>query len=292
VLAWLADYKDLLEILASGVDAYATFGAQMFNIPGMTQASHPVERQAAKSALLGCGYQLGWASFASQLLVGFQGAPPVRYTKEFAKALGVDGEYIYRFLDYKDNVVKMAAIPHTCTEEELLIHCVATKKIVDKYRATARPITEFWELMQELIEQSLYHGKEYTHKCLTFRKGQIVLPSGMPINYPNLRFEFDEKGRKKWLYGEKTSLYGGKVTNNVTQGSARVVMTDGMLRTAKRYPVAGTVHDEQIVVVPDREVEQAKPWVLSQMVIEPPYMPGIPLAADGGAHRRYGLAKD
>lgn len=292
VLAWLADYEELLDIFRSGQDAYATFGANMFNVPGMTKESHPDLRQAAKSALLGCGFQLGWASFASQLLTGFQGAPPVRYTKDFAKALGVDGEYIRKFLSWEENVEKLAAIPHTCTDAELLIHCVATKKIVDKYRETAQPIVAFWDLMQELIEHSLYRGKEHTHKCLTFKKGQIILPSGMPINYPNLRYTLDAKGRKKWAYGENTNLYGGKVTNNVTQGSARVVMTDGMLRTAKRYFVAGTVHDEQIAVVPEREVEQAKPWVLAQMTMEPPYMPGIPLAADGGFHRRYGMAKD
>jgi hypothetical protein len=64
-----------------------------------------------------------------------------------------------------------------------------------------------------------------------------------------------------------------------------------MLRVSKRYPVKGTVHDEQIVVVPDAEVEYAKTWVLAQMTMEPRYMPGIPLNADGGAHRRYGLAK-
>jgi hypothetical protein len=52
------------------------------------------------------------------------------------------------------------------------------------------------------------------------------------------------------------------------------------------------VHDEQIVVVPDAEVEAAKTWVLAQMTVEPRYMPGIPLDADGGAHRRYGLAKN
>jgi DNA polymerase I-like protein with 3'-5' exonuclease and polymerase domains len=68
-------------------------------------------------------------------------------------------------------------------------------------------------------------------------------------------------------------------------------MTDGMLRVAKRYPVVGTVHDELICVVPDSEVNEAKAWVLEQMTIEPSYMPGIPLAADVGAHRRYGDAK-
>jgi hypothetical protein len=69
-------------------------------------------------------------------------------------------------------------------------------------------------------------------------------------------------------------------------------MTDGMLRTAKKYFVAGTVHDEQIVIVPDEGAAEAKTWVLAQMVMEPKYMPGIPLAADGGVHKRYGLAKN
>jgi len=64
-----------------------------------------------------------------------------------------------------------------------------------------------------------------------------------------------------------------------------------MLRVSKKYHIAGTVHDELIAVVPDEEVADAKTWVLAQMTMEPSYMPGIPLAADGGAHRRYGLAK-
>ena len=298
VLAWLADYQDLLDIFRAGGDPYATFGSQMFNLPGLSKESHPDLRQSAKSALLGCGYGLGWASFASQLLVGFLGAPPVRYDLAFAKKLGVTGEQAQKFLDWDVNVEKLQAIPHTCTTKELVIHCLAAKAIIDKYRATATPVAAFWDLMSSLIEDSLYKGKEYQVKCLTFRKGQILLPSGMPINYPGLNVKRinDEKTGKQqteWTYGEnRTKLYGGKVTNNVTQGVARCVMTDGMLRTSKRYFVAGTVHDEQIVVVPDSEVEDAKTWVLAQMTMEPSYLPGIPLDADGGAHRRYGLAKN
>ena len=123
------------------------------------------------------------------------------------------------------------------------------------------------------------------------------MPNGMSIKYPNLRQEKDPDTKKsQWVYGNEgetpTKLYAGKITNNVTQGVARIVMTDGMLRVSKRYPVVGTVHDEQIVVVPDDEVADAKTWVLAQMTVEPKYLPGIPLAADGGAHRRYGLAKN
>ena len=111
----------------------------------------------------------------------------------------------------------------------------------------------------------------------------------------NIRRYADEKTKKEqveWTYGpDRTKIYAGKITNNVTQGVARCVMTDGMVRTSKRYFVAGTVHDEQIVVVPESEVEEAKTWVLEQMIMEPRYMPGIPLNAEVGAHVRYGLAK-
>lgn len=296
VLAWFADYEDMLDIFRSGSDAYAAFGSQMFNIPGLSKESHPDLRQSAKSALLGAGYGLGWASFAAQLLVGFLGAPPIRYDKAFAKKLGVTSAYIDKFVGWEDNVKKLQDIPHTCTERELLIHCVAAKKIIDIYRETAHPVVSFWDMCSSLLEKSLYGGDEVVYKCVTFRKEEIVLPSGMTLKYPNLRNEYDKETKQRnWVYGEAgvkpTKLYAGKITNNIVQGTARVVMTDGMLRVAKKYPVVGTVHDELLCVVPDDEVEEAIGWVLEQMIAVPSYMPGIPLNSDVGAHRRYGLAK-
>ena len=297
VLAWLADYEDMLDIFRAGGDPYAAFGAQMFNIPGLTKDSHPDLRQSAKSALLGCGYGLGWASFAAQLLVGFLGAPPQRYDKAFAKKLGVTSDYIEKFLSWDENVKKMMDIPHTCTDDELLIHCVAAKKIIDIYRSTAHPVVTFWDMCGNLLESALYGGKEFVYKCITFRKEEIVLPNGMTVRYANLRREKDkETGQTNWVYGEEgvkpTKLYAGKITNNIVQGTARIVMTDGMRRVAKRYPIAGTVHDELIAVVPAQEAKQGLDWVLEQMTLEPKYMPGIPLDADGGHHVRYGLAKN
>jgi DNA polymerase len=294
VLAWLADYDTLLNIFKSGGDPYATFGSGMFNIPGMTKDSHPVERQSAKSALLGCGYQLGWASFAAQLLTGFLGAPPKRYTKAEARQLGVTAKDVDIFLGAEHNMKAMEAIPHSCTAQELLIHCLAAQAIITRYRATAQPVVALWSLLQDLISHSLFKGNEYRHKCLTFRKEEIVLPNGMSLRYPDLQPEGDGR-RIQWTYADgkkRSKLYAGKITNNVVQGTARIVMTDGMLRIDKRYPVAGTVHDEAIAVAPESEAEEAKNWVLAQMTIEPSYLPGIPLSASGGVHKRYGLAKD
>ena len=292
VLAWLAGYDDLLKVFAGGGDAYATFGAQMFNIPNMTKDTHPVERQSAKAALLGCGYQLGWASFAAQLLTGFLGAAPLRYTKADARQLGVTAEKAQAFMNWEVNLHKMAEIPHTCTEEELLVHCIVAKEIIDKYRSAAQPIVDFWTMCQELIPQSLIGGREYTHKCITFKKNEIVLPSKLSLRYPDLKGIPSEKNRVQWVYGEdEKKLYGGKLTENITQAVARCVMTDGMLRIQERYPCVLTVHDEAVVLVPESEVEEAETWVLQQMIKEPKYMLGIPLNAEAGSARRYGDAK-
>ena len=293
VLAWLSDYEDMLNIFRSGRDPYAAFGAQMFNIPGLSKETHPELRQSAKSALLGCGYGLGWASFASQLLTGFLGAPPIRYERKFAKALGVNRQFYEKFVEWQENEAKLRDIPHTCSIQELVEHAIASKRIIDIYRATAYKVVEFWDICAVMLEKCLHDGEERKYKCLTFRKEEIELPNGMKLLYPDLRIVKDDKGRSQYVYGpDATKLYAGKITNNVTQALARIVMTDGMLRVSKRYFIAGTVHDELIAVVPDAEVEEAKTWVLEQMCMEPRYMQGIPLNADVGAHRRYGLAKN
>ena len=292
VLAYLSNYQPLLEIFSSGRDAYASFGAQMFGIPNLTKESHPDLRQSAKSALLGCGYGMGWASFSAQLLTGFLGAPPTMYDKAFAKQLGVSTEDVNSFVSWEHNMEMLANIPHTCEEKELLIHALASKKIIDIYRSKAQSVVSLWDLCGGLIKHSLSEGNEHTYKCLTFSKESIILPSGLSLRYPNLTGTTDEKGRVQWHYGaDKKKLYGGKVVENIVQAVARCVMTDGMLRIQKRYSCVLTVHDEVVVLVPENEAKEAEAWVLEQMVADPPYMKGIPLDAETGCNKRYGEAK-
>jgi hypothetical protein len=296
VLAWLSDYEDMLAIFRAGGDPYARFGAPMFGVPGMTKDSHPILRQSAKSALLGAGYQLGWASFAAQLLVGFLGAPPVRYGKAEAKQLGVTKADITRFMEWDDNQKKMKEIAHSCTDYELAVHCLASKAIIDKYRAAAEPVVNFWGLLGNLIEHSLVGGKEYTHKgILHFSKGRIEMANGMHIRYDDLRQERGDDGRMQYTYTDgkkRVKLYPGKVCNNVTQGTARIIMSDGLLRVQNKYLAVGTVHDEGLNLVPESDSSTALPWTIGQMTKVPKWMPGIPLAADGGIHKRYGMAKN
>jgi hypothetical protein len=297
VIAWLSDAKALLAVFEAGKDPYATFGATMFNIPGMTKESHGTLRQSAKSAMLGANYYLGWASFAQQLLVGFLGAKPVRYDKKFARMLGISAEEAAQFASGKageERMLRMLEIPHICTDEELFVHCVCAKRIIDTYRASNSEIVAYWNMLQQLIESSLYGGEVYEHKCLRFSHEKILLPNGMALQYPDLQFEKDKKGNLEWTYAAgpmRKKLHAGVLAENTTSALSRVVMTDGMIRIGKRYPLVLTVHDEVVNLVPDEEVEEGAAWCHAQMVQEPQYLPGIPLGAETGAHRRYGLAK-
>jgi DNA polymerase len=295
VLAWLAGYDVMLELFRAGGDPYATFGSQMFSIPGLSKDSHPLLRQSAKSALLGAGYGLGWAAFSAQLLVGFLGAPPQRYTKDEAKQLGVHGGTVERFINNKWHMEKMMEIPHTCTDKELLVHCLAAKAIIEKYRSTAEPVTDYWKLNTERIEESLIGGEEYNHKdVLLFRKEEIVLANGMSLKYPEIEVGKNERGHKEYTYNTgkaRGNLYFGKLVNNCTQGLARIVMSDAMLRVSKRYDILFTVHDELGIIAPEQEAEEAKAFVTEQMVAVPKWMSGIPLNCEVGYAKRYGLAK-
>lgn len=298
VLAYLADFAEMLAIFASGVDAYAAFGSKMFGIVGMTKDSHPLLRQSAKSGMLGCGYGLGWANFAGQLLAGFLGAPPVLYDKAMARQLGVTREDLLRFADSEHYTARMAEIPHACTDAELLVHCVAAKKIIDIYRRTSQPVVDFWSLCGDAIVRCLSGGAEYEHKCIKFEKGRILMPNGLSLQYPDLKGEevrYERRGkietRVEWKYGKGKSLHGGKLTENVVSAVSRCVMSDGMLRIQKRYPVVLTAHDEAGALVPEREAEEGSKWVHEQMIVNPKYLPGIPLNAGTGYAVRYGDAK-
>jgi hypothetical protein len=299
VLAYLSDYQELLDIFASGKDAYAQFGATMFGVPGLNKEDHPDLRQSAKSALLGAGYQLGWASFAAQLLTGFLGAPPVRYDRAFAKRLGIGRDEALRFVDGKagaERLLRMSEIPHTCTDEELLVHCICAKEIIDRYRRASQPVVDFWAFLERMIATVLAvpDAAPVVHKCLTFKPGEIILPNGLPIKYDKIKVEMDEKNRPRYSYWNgKTykNLYAGVVAENVTSGTARCVIADGMLRVQHKYRCAMPVHDEGVWVVPEGDVADAKAFIKRAMTLPVPYLPGIPLDATVGSARRYGEAK-
>jgi DNA polymerase I-like protein with 3'-5' exonuclease and polymerase domains len=116
----------------------------------------------------------------------------------------------------------------------------------------------------------------------------------MCLRYPDIQAHKDEKGRTQYTYADgkkRKRLHAGVLANNVTQGTARVVMTDAMLRTSKKYDVVLTVHDEYAILVPEDRAEEGVALLRADLNKTPVWMPGIPLTSDVSYAKRYGLAK-
>jgi hypothetical protein len=58
-------------------------------------------------------------------------------------------------------------------------------------------------------------------------------------------------------------------------------MSEAMVRIAKRYQIALSIHDALYIVVPEVEGSEALDFLIEEMCKPPLWMPDIPLAAEG-----------
>lgn len=171
------------------------------------------------------------------------------------------------------------------------------KSIIMTYRQTYNRIPELWDRANKALE-SLHYGNEATIDipglCKTDAIG-ITLPSGLHIQYPDLRRVSEERtvgdSRLGWVYTSKgitTKVYGGLVTENICQAVARCVIGEQMLRVRKRYPVVLTVHDAIACIAPIEEAKEAQQYVEDCMAWRPKWAPDLPLACESGVGPSYG----
>jgi DNA polymerase len=116
------------------------------------------------------------------------------------------------------------------------------------------------------------------------------------LQYPNLRKEKNEEdGKLEYVYDTKrgksvvtTKLYGGKLTENVCQALARIVIGEQMLKINRKYKVVMTVHDAVGCLLPKNEEETGKEFVELCMRIRPSWAPDLPLNCEAGTGLTYG----
>ena len=171
------------------------------------------------------------------------------------------------------------------------------KSIIMTYRRTYNRIPELWDRANKALE-ALHYGNEMVIDipglCRTNSIG-ITLPSGLHIQYPDLRRVLEERtvgdARQGWVYTSKgvtTKVYGGLVTENICQAVARCVIGEQMLRVRKRYPVVLTVHDAIACIAPIEEAKEAQKYVEDCMSWRPKWAPDLPLACESGVGPSYG----
>jgi DNA polymerase len=136
----------------------------------------------------------------------------------------------------------------------------------------------------------------------------ITLPSGRRLHYPEARIArffippesgliietpkgsqigvlFKDNASGQW---RDTKIYGGLLTENVVQGTARDLLAHAMQRIeAAGLPVVAHVHDEAICEIRTASVEKSLPAFHRLMVQSPEWSTGLPIVAKPWTASRY-----
>ena len=141
------------------------------------------------------------------------------------------------------------------------------EKTVADFRRSNPLITGLWAK----LEREFVSRQRGTHF--------LKLPSGRYLRYFAVDAESMTAANERG--GPRYNFYGGKLVENLIQGTARDVFAEGLLRVEDAgFPVLFHVHDEVIVEVPIAEAEVAKTEIERLMSICPSWLEGCPLGAE------------
>lgn len=164
------------------------------------------------------------------------------------------------------------------------------QRIIRVYRETYPQIPLLWKAAQKALD-AIASNKTTPlgayHEVLAVQDGGIRLPSGLYIKYSELRKDSDDQYSYKTRMG-RTKIYGGKVTENFTQAVARCAVGEQMLKIAKKYKVALTVHDSVVCVAKQEESDEAIKYVEECMKWRPKWAATLPLSCEVGYGKSYG----
>lgn len=161
------------------------------------------------------------------------------------------------------------------------------QRAVDLYRERYTRVPQLWYILNSSIGLLTDEQKHIVIGLpVSFQKEAIVLPSGLKMQYPNLRQQDGPQG-KEWIYDvwdkgqlQKRKLYGGKVLENISQGLAGELCRDASLQFGDK--VTGLVHDEIHLLVPTLLAHIMKRRLENAMTKTPRWMPRIKLKAEVG----------
>lgn len=160
--------------------------------------------------------------------------------------------------------------------------------MVNRYRDANPKIRQFWRDLEKAFVLGGTAGR------ITFEKDgsdrHMILPSGRRIVYRGCKKRMTDDGRIKYTHrdhrrgGAPVSIYAGILANNSTQGTARDIMAEALVRLdGEGYQVVSTVHDEVLVQAPESELDN----VVRLMTTPPEWSEGLPIEADGYYCARY-----
>lgn len=157
------------------------------------------------------------------------------------------------------------------------------QKAITAYRKKNHKIVRFWDTCDKAL-QKIYDGDSVPLSDsldVWTKQNAIKLPVGFHLLYPDLKYSASER---RWSYMSRgdgrSGIYGGLVTENIIQSVARHIVMEQLLIVHDRYPVALTVHDEIVLVVPEEEAPAARDYVEQIMKTPPRWWKSLPVSAE------------
>ena len=248
ILNWLAGEKWVVEAFALRRDLYCEMATSFYG--RVITKADIAERFLGKTLVLGAGYGIGWKKLQATLKLAKP--QPIHLTDFEAKTA------IQRYRDKHPNVVNFWSTMDFCIDKMV--------------RGSGHPNGgEF----------------EYDFPPLSFKGKKIYMPNGTVMDYTGLCVS-QEDNQIVHVTGRGTSkMYGGKLTENVVQALARIVMAEAMLKIGKIYKIITTTHDEIVYLVPEEEAEIGMELGLNILKTPPVWASDLPLDAEGGHDIRY-----
>jgi hypothetical protein len=169
-------------------------------------------------------------------------------------------------------------------------------RIVGVYRNKYSAISKYWAGAGNLLPAMTNPNADIEFGPVRVQHMSVLLPNGLRLRYHNLRQVPGDKG-SQWVYdfgGQQKKLYGGKLTENIVQALARIVVMRAAARMEKIYPsipLALQVHDELIYIVPDVIAQDFATTLRYEMSQEVSPFLGLPLAAEYKIGKSYGDTK-
>lgn len=228
LVAWLAKEPTLVAAFLGNKDVYSEFASTVYGHP-VNKKDNSLERKVGKTCILGLGYGMG--------------------TDKFQFRIKQDAGIELPWRTHQDG---------SRNNHE-------ARRIVQLYRNTYASIPLLWNNAAALIPQMI---EGYTNfvpfaPFLRTEKNALVLPSGLRIQYPNLRWQPETE---EWIYdvykrkydAEGAKLYGGKLIENICQALAGEICKIAIERAEEAgLRVVGQVHDEILVVSSANEAHNA-----------------------------------
>ena len=152
------------------------------------------------------------------------------------------------------------------------------------YRRKMSRVVHLWNKLQRKLHMAYSLKHDFT----------LDLPSGRSLRYGRIHTALQYERRNymamvtKGLKKIPMNLYGGLLTENMSQALARDVFSDIITRLEKRgLEIIFHVHDEVVVEVDEEKAEEVLELVIQEMKTPPKWIPDIPLDAEGKILDRY-----